>query len=42
MSTPEKRAPKRGERPERPPTLSEDFVALLGEFEAEQKVEEFF
>lgn len=39
MSTPEKRAPKRGERP---PTLSEDFVALLGEFEAEQRVEEFF
>ena len=33
MSLPKKRAPRKGAASKRPPSLSEDFVALLGEFE---------
>ena len=33
MPSPKKRAPRKGAASKRPPTLSEDFVALLGEFE---------
>ena len=34
MPLPKKRAPRKGAASKRPPTLSEDFVALLGEFES--------